>query len=60
MVIRWCGHCENEIEVPDERRVACPVCGLDPNVPPRALEDALAGFLADPARTDADRIAPNA
>lgn len=52
MVVRWCGHCENEIEVPNERRVVCPVCGLDPMVLPGAFEDAPAFFLADVSRIE--------
>lgn len=48
MVIRWCGHCLTEIEVPDERLVTCPVCGLDPMVLPLAFDDAPAFFLAEP------------
>lgn len=48
MVMRWCGHCETEIEVPDEQRMLCPVCGLDPSVLPLAFDDAPAFFLAPP------------
>jgi hypothetical protein len=47
MVMRWCGHCESEIEVSEDARVICPVCGLDPSVAPLAFEDAPAFFLAE-------------
>lgn len=50
MIVRWCGHCESEIEVSAEARVICPVCGLDPSVAPLAFDDAPAFFLADAAR----------
>lgn len=52
MVMRWCGHCEAEIEVSEEVRVVCPICGLDPTVSPLAFDDAPAFFLADAMRED--------
>ena len=53
MVTRLCIHCDAEIEVPAKTRINCPVCGLDPDLPPLAytFEDAPAFFLAgDPRR----------
>jgi hypothetical protein len=53
MVIRQCIHCESEIEVPAGDPVNCPVCGLDPDLPPlrHAFDDAPAFFMAgDPRR----------
>jgi hypothetical protein len=53
MVTRQCIHCESEIEVPAVDRINCPVCGLDPDLPPLryAFDDAPAFFLAgDPRR----------
>jgi len=50
MVTRRCVHCEAEIEVLDEARTACPVCGLDPDLARVAFEDAPAFFFAADAR----------
>lgn len=53
MVTRQCTHCEAEIEVAAMDRVTCPVCGLDPDLPPLAyqFDDAPAFFLGgDPRR----------
>jgi hypothetical protein len=60
MVIRWCGHCQTEIEVPNERRIVCPICGLDPMLLPFAFEDAPAFFLADAAaeQVQSGRLTP--
>ena len=55
MITRWCGHCQTEIEVPNERRIVCPICGLDPMLLPFAFEDAPAFFLADAA---AEQVQP--
>ena len=54
MVTRQCIHCDAEIEVPAKARINCPVCGLDPDLPPLAyqFDDAPSFFLAgDPRRT---------
>jgi hypothetical protein len=53
MVTRDCIHCEAEIEVAAMDHVICPVCGLDPDLPPLAyqFDDAPAFFLGgDPRR----------
>ena len=53
MVLRRCIRCEADIEVPAENRVTCPICGLDPDLPPLnyRFDDAPAFFLAgDPRR----------
>jgi hypothetical protein len=53
MVTRHCTHCDAEIEVPIKGRINCPVCGLDPDLPPLTyqFDDAPAFFLAgDPRR----------
>jgi hypothetical protein len=53
MVTRECIHCEAEIEVAAGDHVICPVCGLDPDLPPLAyqFDDAPAFFLGgDPRR----------
>jgi hypothetical protein len=53
MVTRQCTHCDSEIEVPAVDRINCPVCGLDPDLPPLryAFDDAPAFFLGgDPRR----------
>ncbi|HET6379620.1 MAG TPA: hypothetical protein VFH63_01105 [candidate division Zixibacteria bacterium] len=52
MVTRVCTHCEAEIEVPAEDHVMCPVCGLDPDLPPLSFrfEDAPAFFLGGDPR----------
>ena len=54
MVVRWCAHCETEIEVMADARVSCPSCGLDPDVAPLAFDDEPAFWMAgDPALPDA-------
>jgi hypothetical protein len=53
MVTRRCIHCEAEIEVPAQDRISCPVCGVDPDLPPLAyrFDDAPSFFMAgDPRR----------
>jgi hypothetical protein len=53
MLSRQCTHCDAEIEVPLKGRINCPVCGLDPDLPPlvHQFDDAPAFFLAgDPRR----------
>ena len=53
MVTRQCTHCDSEIEVPAGGTVNCPVCGLDPDLPPLryVFDDAHAFFMAgDPRR----------
>ncbi|HEY7464732.1 MAG TPA: hypothetical protein VH987_09925 [Candidatus Limnocylindria bacterium] len=53
MVTRQCTHCDAEIEVPARDRINCPVCGLDPDLPPLTyrFDDAPAFFLGgDPRR----------
>jgi hypothetical protein len=54
MITRSCTHCETEIEVPVEGRIACPICGLDPDLPPYAyiFEDAPAFFLGGDPRLE--------
>lgn len=55
MVLRRCIHCEADIEVPAEGRVTCPICGLDPDLPPLnyRFDDAPAFFLGgDPRRSE--------
>lgn len=55
MVTRRCIHCEADIEVPAENRVTCPVCGLDPDLPPLTyrFDDAPSFFMAgDPRRVE--------
>ena len=59
MVTRQCIHCEAEIEVAAMDRVTCPVCGLDPDLPPLAyqFDDAPAFFLGgDPRRPAAPAL----
>lgn len=56
MATRRCIHCEADIEVPFEDRVTCPICGLDPDLPPLTyrFNDAPAFFMAgDPRRLEA-------
>jgi hypothetical protein len=56
MVTRNCIHCEAEIEVPARDRITCPICGLDPDLPPLTyrFDDAPPFFLGgDPRRADA-------
>jgi hypothetical protein len=50
MVTRRCIHCEAEIEVLDEARITCPICGLDPDLPRVAFEDAPAFFFGGDPR----------
>ena len=53
MITRRCPHCEAEIEILESAHTSCPMCGLDPDLPRLAFEDAPAFFLAgDPRRTD--------
>ncbi len=52
MVTRSCIHCEAEIEVLDEVRTSCPICGLDPEMPKLAFEDAPTFFFSAPARLE--------
>ena len=47
MVVRWCAHCETEIEVMADARVTCPSCGLDPDVAPLACDDGAAFWMTD-------------
>lgn len=59
MVTRQCTHCDSEIEVPAIDRINCPVCGLDPDLPPLryAFDDAPAFFMAgDPRRVTAFEV----
>jgi hypothetical protein len=59
MVTRQCIHCEAEIEVAVMDRATCPVCGLDPDLPPLAyqFDDAPAFFLGgDPRRPAATAL----
>ena len=53
MVLRRCIHCEADIEVPAENRVTCPICGLDPDLPPLnyRFEDASPFFLGGDPRS---------
>jgi hypothetical protein len=46
MITRRCTHCEAEIEILDEARVSCPVCGLDPDLPSLAFDDGPAFFFS--------------
>ena len=53
MVTRQCTHCQAEIEVPAADWITCPICGLDPELPPLAyqFDDAPPFFLGgDPRR----------
>jgi hypothetical protein len=57
MVTRQCIHCEAEIEVPATSRITCPICGLDPDLPPLAyqFDDAPPFFLGgDPRQRSAE------
>jgi hypothetical protein len=59
MVTRSCIHCEAEIEVPALDRITCPICGLDPDLPPLTyqFDDAPPFFLGgDPRRTAATEL----
>jgi hypothetical protein len=61
MVTRQCTHCEADIEVPAFDRISCPVCGLDPDLPPLAytFDDAHAFFLGgDPRLAPAEAVVP--
>ena len=63
MVTRQCIHCESEIEVPAMDRINCPVCGLDPDLPPlrHAFDDAPAFFMGgDPRQMTSMDIAETA
>ncbi len=48
MVTRRCTHCEGEIEMLEGSGTTCPICGLDPNLPKLAFDDAPAFFFAAP------------
>lgn len=53
MVTRNCTHCEAEIEVLDEVRTTCPICGLDPDLPRLAFDEAPAFlFRGDPRQLE--------
>jgi hypothetical protein len=53
MITRRCTHCEAEIEVLEDERITCPMCGLDPDLPRLAFDDAPAFFFTgDPGRVD--------
>ena len=52
MLTRRCVHCEAEIEVPDDVRTTCPICGLDPDLPRLAFDDAPAFFFSRYARLE--------
>ena len=52
MVTRSCIHCDAEIEVLDEVRTSCPICGLDPDLPRLAFVDAPAFFFSAHARLE--------
>jgi hypothetical protein len=60
MVTRRCIHCEAEIEVPAERRVICPVCGLDPDLPPLdyRFDDAPGFYLGGDPRSQEPALVP--
>lgn len=61
MIERRCPHCESEIEVFEARRATCPVCGLDPDLPRLAFDDAPAYFFAgDPGALDPIPVADTA
>jgi hypothetical protein len=46
MVTRSCIHCEAQIEVLDEARTTCPICGMDPDLPKLSFDDAPAFFFS--------------
>jgi hypothetical protein len=52
MVLRQCSHCQAEVEVPAVDQITCPVCGLDPSLPPLTytFDDAPPFFLAGDPR----------
>jgi hypothetical protein len=52
MVTRSCIHCEAEIEVLDDARTTCPICGLDPDLPRLAFDDAPAFFFSRQPRLE--------
>jgi hypothetical protein len=63
MVTRRCIHCEADIEVPADERISCPVCGVDPDLPPLAyrFEDAPSFFMAgDPRRYEPVEVVASA
>jgi hypothetical protein len=57
MVTRSCIHCEAEIEVLDEARTTCPICGMDPDLPKLSFDDAPAFFFSPYARLEPVRVA---
>jgi hypothetical protein len=50
MMTRRCTHCEAQFEVVAGRSSSCPTCGLDPDLPRLAFDDAPAFFLAGDPR----------
>jgi hypothetical protein len=61
MITRECTHCEAEIEVPPIDRITCPVCGLDPDLPPLSyrFDDTHVFFLGgDPRLAPAEAVVP--
>ncbi len=56
MVTRSCIHCEAEIEVLDEARTSCPICGMDPDLPRLSFDDAPAFFFSPYARLEPVRV----
>jgi hypothetical protein len=52
MVTRRCIHCEADIEMIDSSGTTCPICGLDPDLPKLAFDDAPAFFFAGEPRLE--------
>jgi hypothetical protein len=52
MVTRRCVHCEADIEMLDGSGTTCPICGLDPDLPKLAFDDAPAFFFAGEPRLE--------
>lgn len=51
MVTRRCAHCRADVELLDEARACCPICGLDPDLPPTlTFDDAPTLLFASDAR----------
>lgn len=46
MITRRCAHCDAEVELPENRAVRCPVCGLDPDLPRATFDDAPPFYFA--------------
>lgn len=57
MVTRLCKHCEAEVEVLAASQTSCPVCGLDPDLPGLAFDDAPAFFLGGDPRVPVEMAA---